>query len=112
MADFEGRGRPGARLEVQRCLAKLPVVDRRLESGCRRALGTPPPTRPPPLPRLTTCRCSLPTPADDSSLLAILLDVSPAAVAHLSATPGLSLQSMLEQVPPARLPRAHQSKAC
>ena len=36
--------------------------------------------------------------ADDSSLLAVLLDVSPAGLAHLAATPGLGLQSLLEQV--------------
>jgi hypothetical protein len=36
--------------------------------------------------------------ADDSSLLAILLDVSPSAVVHLASTPGLSLQTLLEQL--------------
>ena len=36
--------------------------------------------------------------ADDSSLLAILLDVSPTALSHLASTPGLGLQSLLEQV--------------
>ncbi len=37
-------------------------------------------------------------PADDSSLLAVLLDVSPAGLAHLAAIPGLGLQSLLQQV--------------
>lgn len=40
----------------------------------------------------------LPLVADDSSLLAILLDVSPSAVVHLASTPGLSLQTLLEQL--------------
>lgn len=45
---------------------------------------------------LPACRRPI---ADDSSLLAILLDLSPAAVAQLaSAVPGLSLQSLLEQL--------------
>ncbi|PSC74346.1 general transcription factor IIH subunit 3 [Micractinium conductrix] len=35
---------------------------------------------------------------DDSSLLALLLDVSPAALARLASTPGLGLQSLLEQL--------------
>ncbi|KAL4452715.1 hypothetical protein ABPG75_008377 [Micractinium tetrahymenae] len=35
---------------------------------------------------------------DDSSLLALLLDVSPAALSCLASTPGLGLQSLLEQL--------------
>ncbi|KAL4418718.1 hypothetical protein ABPG77_008589 [Micractinium sp. CCAP 211/92] len=35
---------------------------------------------------------------DDSSLLALLLDVSPAALSCLASAPGLGLQSMLEQL--------------
>ncbi|PRW60988.1 general transcription factor IIH subunit 3 [Chlorella sorokiniana] len=35
---------------------------------------------------------------DDSSLLAVLLDVSPTGLAHLAAIPGLGLQSLLEQL--------------
>lgn len=43
--------------------------------------------------------------SDDSSLLALLLDVSPAALSCLASAPGLGLQSMLEQVglPPPSL---------
>lgn len=42
--------------------------------------------------------------ADDSSLLVMLLDVSPASLSCLSSMPGLGLQSLLEQVTLAALP--------
>lgn len=50
-----------------------------------------------PLHRAPTHPLGRPT-ADDSSLLAVVLDVSPASLAHIAATPGFGLQPLIEQV--------------
>lgn len=73
-----------------------------------RIIGAAPLALPPCRPAAATAACRhRPHPAsppscfphaDDSSLLAVLLDVSPAGLEHLAATPGLGLQSLLQQV--------------